>query len=393
MVFNKPYHSSMEKEIKKAANIVDAFFGSSLSGDRSIPREFIQNCRGLAFLTVVKAGFIWTGKMGTGLVIAHNEDGTWSAPSGIGTLGMGFGAEVGGEVIDFMLVLGSNAALSAFKKGTQLSVGAGLELAVGPYGRAAAANVNAGGSGLSANYTYSHTRGIFAGVGLQGSTIMVRGELNKKFYGESVSPMQILSGSVAPPDACNELFEAIQRVTFPRELPLAMPLNEHAEADVLTPPLAMTPPLLASSIPLVKRSSERERRLSEERREKDPRLKRYSDYQTQEEMYARFSRRKSSLERDLPPVVEGGVQSKAVFERVIAYVETHNPSANVQTFKEACREYGQSNKEFGEFARYLRGLLTDAQLEEFIPDLVRLLPTQDKRLEMWEYYTTEIMHE
>ena len=103
MPFHKPYHSSLEKEIKKAASIINAFFDSGVSPDKAIPAEFIQQCEGIAFLTVVKAGFIWSGKAGTGIVIARKTDGSWSPPSGLGTAGIGFGAEIGAEVIDFMV--------------------------------------------------------------------------------------------------------------------------------------------------------------------------------------------------------------------------------------------------------------------------------------------------
>ncbi|RHY31998.1 hypothetical protein DYB32_002980, partial [Aphanomyces invadans] len=212
MGINSPYHSSMEKEIAKACKILDAFFNPKLDADKAVPFELLQNAAGIAFLTVIKAGMIWTGKVGTGIVLSRLEDGSWSPPSGIGTAGVGFGAEIGGEIIDFMIILGSPSAVQTFKRGTQLSVGAGLELAVGPVGRAGGANVNAGGSGLSSNYTYSHAKGLFAGVGLHGSTIMVRGELNTAFYGREVSPMQILSGAVAPPPgSCDRLFETLQR--------------------------------------------------------------------------------------------------------------------------------------------------------------------------------------
>ena len=97
----------MEKEIIKAASIVNSFYDSSLSPDKSIPTEILQNCLGVAFLSVIKAGFIWSGKVGTGLVLTRLEDGSWSAPSGIGTAGIGFGAEIGGEIMDFIIFLGT----------------------------------------------------------------------------------------------------------------------------------------------------------------------------------------------------------------------------------------------------------------------------------------------
>lgn len=78
MPLHMPYHSSMDKEIVKAAAILDSCFSSTVDADSAIPAEMIQNAAGLAFLTVVKAGMIWTGKMGTGVVVARLEDGSWS---------------------------------------------------------------------------------------------------------------------------------------------------------------------------------------------------------------------------------------------------------------------------------------------------------------------------
>jgi lipid-binding SYLF domain-containing protein len=61
-------------------------------------RELIWGAKGLAFLTIVKAGFFFTGRLGSGLVIGRNDDGTWSAPSAIGCTGVGWGFQLGGEV-------------------------------------------------------------------------------------------------------------------------------------------------------------------------------------------------------------------------------------------------------------------------------------------------------
>lgn len=59
-------------------------------------------------------GFIVAGRVGTGLVIAKTEDGMWSAPSAIATVGMGWGALIGGEITDFVLVLNTDSTVEAF---------------------------------------------------------------------------------------------------------------------------------------------------------------------------------------------------------------------------------------------------------------------------------------
>ncbi|GLD93551.1 hypothetical protein PINS_up002143 [Pythium insidiosum] len=317
MPINAPYHSSMEKEIRKATNILNAFFDSTIDADAAIPVELIRNCAGLAFLTVVKAGMIWTGKIGTGVVIARLEDGSWSPPSGIGTAGVGFGAEIGGEIVDFMIILGSRSAVQTFKKGTQVSVGAGLELAIGPVGRAAGANLNAGGGGLSGNYTYSHAKGMFAGVGLHGSTILVRGDMNSKFYGREVSPLEILNGQVqAPPGSCDILYAAIQRASdreglsvYPSTDPRSQYYNGGASSSASAGSYGSHAPNRGSLSSSTERSSSFSNSPASTSRgsfsslpppttaqpdANDPRLRRYGSYKSEAELYAQFAKNKSS---------------------------------------------------------------------------------------------------
>lgn len=74
---------TMDGAVRAATKTIHQFFNPNLSADKQIPLELLQNAKGLAFLTVVKAGFIWTGKVGTGLVIAKLADGRWSGPSAI----------------------------------------------------------------------------------------------------------------------------------------------------------------------------------------------------------------------------------------------------------------------------------------------------------------------
>lgn len=74
-----------------------------------IPREVLENAKGLAIFTIFKAGFLFSARAGTGLVIAKLDDGTWSAPSAIGTAGLGVGGQAGAEVTDFLIVLNSRS--------------------------------------------------------------------------------------------------------------------------------------------------------------------------------------------------------------------------------------------------------------------------------------------
>ncbi|DAZ97125.1 TPA: hypothetical protein N0F65_010448, partial [Lagenidium giganteum] len=205
-----PYSRSLEKECRNAADIIGNFFRPDFGADsdRHIPVAFLKKAHGLAFLTVIKAGLLITAKMGTGIVIAKLPDGSWSAPSAIGTAGIGGGLEAGGEIVEFMIILGSNKAVKVFHS-TQVNVGGGLSVAVGPYGRAANAQAAASRGGFNANYSYSHSRGLFVGISLHGAVITARSEMNSNFYGKKLTPEEILSGAIPRPRAAQCLYDAI----------------------------------------------------------------------------------------------------------------------------------------------------------------------------------------
>eukprot|EP00903_Cladosiphon_okamuranus_P008279 g7968.t1 len=207
---NRPIVFTLGAEVRKAAYTVHNFTKEGMIQDQSIPQELLSHAKGLAFLTVIKGGFIVAGRVGTGLVVAKTEEGLWSAPSAIATVGMGWGALIGGEITDFVLVLNTEAALEAFSGRGQVSIGAELSVAVGPVGRTGAGNVSVAAEGVAHAYSYSHSRGLFAGLSLEGGIIVSRPDVNRKFYGRQVSVRELLSGNVAPPPAARPLYEALE---------------------------------------------------------------------------------------------------------------------------------------------------------------------------------------
>ena len=126
------------------------------------------------------------------MVVARTPDG-WSAPSALGVAGIGGGFELGVEVTDFLLVLNTERAVTAFSKGTNVTFGANLTIAVGPLGRNAEASVSA--RSVASVYSYSKSKGLFGGVSLEASTLLERKEANHKFYNDdSIRASAILRG-------------------------------------------------------------------------------------------------------------------------------------------------------------------------------------------------------
>src|ERR1700761_9060006 len=102
--------------------------------ESSIPRSVLRHSKGLAIITVIKAGFVFSGKAGHGVVVARTGHG-WSGPSFISQGGAGWGLQIGAEATDFVFVLNTDAAVRAFAKKANVTLGADASVAAGPVGR------------------------------------------------------------------------------------------------------------------------------------------------------------------------------------------------------------------------------------------------------------------
>ena len=218
MGINNPIPRSLKSESIKAAKVLASFIKPNqvLGADEIIPHEVLLNAKGLAVITVLKAGFLFSGRAGSGVVVARLPDGSWSPPSAIVTAGAGVGGQVGAELTDFVFILNTEAAVESFAQYGSVTLGGNVSVAAGPLGRNAEVAGNASTRNVAAIFSYSKTKGLFAGVSLEGSAIVERREANRKFYGDMCKARYILSGRVAPPPACEPLMRILDSRAFSR---------------------------------------------------------------------------------------------------------------------------------------------------------------------------------
>lgn len=209
---NLPVGLSMEHEIYKACNTLRSYCQvARLNPEKSIPLAVLRGAKGLAILTVAKVGALVAYKLGTGLVVARRSDGSWSAPSAILSGGLGWGAQIGGELMDFIIVLHDLKAVKTFCSRMHFSLGAGCSAAAGPVGRVLEADLRAGDRGSGICYTYSCSKGAFVGVSLEGNIVTTRMNTNLKFYGDPyLMTADILLGTVERPKAAEPLYMALR---------------------------------------------------------------------------------------------------------------------------------------------------------------------------------------
>lgn len=192
----------MQDQVDQAAAVIQKF---KEMPEKGIPEKVMRDAKGLAVLTVLKAGFMFSGQGGLGVVVSRTGHG-WSGTSAIATGGAGFGFQIGAEVTEFVIVLNTPEAVNAFAHGANVKIGGDLSAAAGPVGRDLAADVMP----VAAVYTYSRSQGLFAGVSLQGAVIVTRDKANREYYGRKVTPAQILSGKVKPPKGADKLRRALE---------------------------------------------------------------------------------------------------------------------------------------------------------------------------------------
>ncbi|CAK5276132.1 unnamed protein product, partial [Mycena citricolor] len=203
---------SLPGEAEKAAKILDSFLADPErpeSALNSIPKAVLQQARGLAIFQVLKAGFVFSGKAGSGIVIARLPDGSWSAPSCIATGGLGWGLQIGADLTDFVIVLRNEEAVRALSQGGNVTIGGNVSAAAGPIGTGGSIE-SAIASTPTPMFSYSKSKGLFAGLSLEGTVLIERKDANRDFYGSAVPARDILGGRVPPPEVASRLYEIIE---------------------------------------------------------------------------------------------------------------------------------------------------------------------------------------
>jgi lipid-binding SYLF domain-containing protein len=168
--------------------------------ESGIPPALLRNAEGIAIIPgVIKAGFILGGRYGKGILVVRQEDGSWSNPVFITVAGGSVGWQIGVESIDIILVFKSSRSIEGIMKG-KFTLGADASVAAGPVGRQASASTDIM---LKAEiYSYSRSRGLFAGLAVDGAGIQINHDANEAFYGKGLAlPADIIGNRnlVVPP--------------------------------------------------------------------------------------------------------------------------------------------------------------------------------------------------
>jgi lipid-binding SYLF domain-containing protein len=177
--------------------------------DKGIPHDLLNKARCVIIVPSLKKGaFIVGAEYGKGFAVCRSAGGGWGAPAAIITEGGSFGFQIGGSATDVVMLEMNEHGMRELDK-DKFTLGADASIAAGPVGRTTTADTDAA---LTAEIlSWSRTRGVFAGVSLQGATLRQDLEDNAALYGSKMENREILNGGIAPPEAAAELLSQLSR--------------------------------------------------------------------------------------------------------------------------------------------------------------------------------------
>jgi lipid-binding SYLF domain-containing protein len=178
----------------RAKNAVTVLNQIMEAPDKSIPLDLLRDAKAIAVIPdMLKVGFVFGGRRGEGLISVKSPDGTWSNPSFITMTGGSVGFQAGVSSTDVVLVFRTQHGVDSIVRG-KFTLGADASAAAGPVGRTA--NASTDGQLKAEIYSYSRSRGLFAGVALDGSALRIDYDANAQVYGAGITPRRIFEGGV-----------------------------------------------------------------------------------------------------------------------------------------------------------------------------------------------------
>jgi lipid-binding SYLF domain-containing protein len=196
--------SKENERVHKAINVLKDF--SQMK--ESIPHDLISQYQGIVIIPdLINAGFVAGGKRGRGIALVKLDDGSWSDPVFITLTGGSIGLQIGVQSVDLVLVFRHKGVLTKVKDG-DFTIGGDASAAAGPVGRSTSANTD---YKLEAEvYSYSRSRGLFAGISINGSNLGIDKTAIANYYGSGVTSSQIFDMAKSNTDAVRELKETLK---------------------------------------------------------------------------------------------------------------------------------------------------------------------------------------
>jgi lipid-binding SYLF domain-containing protein len=184
------------KQGKKLTDATAVYHELVTMSDRGVPKELLENCKAIVVLPgVLKAAVGYGVRHGSGVMICRTANG-WSAPAFVNISGGSVGFQLGAESTDLVLFFMNDRGARSLVNGSRITLGGKASVAAGPFGRSGEAGTNLE---LKAEiYSYARSKGLFAGVSVEGARLAPNSEDNVHYYGRGVTYKTLLFGDGPP---------------------------------------------------------------------------------------------------------------------------------------------------------------------------------------------------
>jgi SH3 domain-containing YSC84-like protein 1 len=178
-------------------------------GDQQIPIDLIKKAQCIVIVPGVKKAAIGIGgQYGRGYMSCREGTGHWSAPGGVRVEGGSVGFQIGGSETDVVMIVMNDKGIDRLLS-SKFTLGADVTVAAGPIGRQASAQTDP--TMRAEMLAWSHARGVFAGIALQGATLREDNDENKWLYGKALTNREIVKGNIPAPDVAKSLMAALAK--------------------------------------------------------------------------------------------------------------------------------------------------------------------------------------
>jgi lipid-binding SYLF domain-containing protein len=195
-----------DKRLQEASAVVSEMMGMP---DKGIPQSVLEKAQCIVVVPgLKKAAFIVGGQYGRGFASCRKPGAGWGPPAAVRMEGGSVGLQLGGQSTDVILLVMNQSGMEKLTS-DKFTIGADAAAAAGPVGRDAKADTDIL---LKAEIlSYARSRGVYAGLSLEGTTLRPDTEENKKLYGRAISNKEILDGAVPTPAAARIFTAALNR--------------------------------------------------------------------------------------------------------------------------------------------------------------------------------------
>jgi lipid-binding SYLF domain-containing protein len=168
------------------------------SPDQSVPKELLEGAKGIVVIPgMIKGALGFGARWGYGVMSCRNAQGVWSPPIFVSLKGGSWGFQIGAEKTDLVLFFMTERGARSLVTSSKFTLGGKVSVAAGPLGRSGEAATDLH---LNAEiYSYAKSKGLFAGISLEGARLAPQKSTNDAYYGAPVSPEKVLFEHKAPP--------------------------------------------------------------------------------------------------------------------------------------------------------------------------------------------------